>query len=1191
MEGAMGIAQYVALCTRLSHFVQLQTLSDDDAKAIRMTCSELTAFYRREEQQQQQQSPTLGNIHSVFGASGPSSATMDDIVLLTMQKLLQGVIMDSGNSVKESVFQVCTLVLARSAEKIRAFNAARLLGFLQSCVLYLPTPDAAVGKTTADGEGGGKSEAIRSLQTQSEELRLHVLTCMQLLLSGKVEDVRLTAATAATDQIHFFAYVVSSLLHIAQHDKCRPAAKLAVENVALVVTFIHDSTLLRQFFPGISLGMWKAINAPQQASKVAVAALQCLSMSIKLCINDEFNVDAQNATSFSIDALRAFQDNHRDRSQVAVSQLQEERKDSWLEETVVNVDIILSKLFGSQMLYQKSWRVRHAMAELCGTIMLCSRYTLHDSFFRCYEELLVFRVDVIAEVSTSAQDAIKRLQTELSTDEWLRMVPMLADRFQMHLSTLALKSATELESVSVTLMRKLIGYVSFLGPRLGSYLDASMDATYSALCRILEFDAIDIELILHQKYKADSPSGEGTEDEEQSTSPLITSQFQKRLRFFHEEESVKVASQLLEAIGSVCTPALFVDCAFTLLHNNEDAMESSRQAEIVLVLSGLLKAYVSKTQGASTDLNTPTIGDSLLEQLPSDDSRGKRDSDVDVHLVGRILEDLLLLDAWNEHNDAKYNARGTHLKQKKANVSQRALLVECVGLCVEIIQHDFAVFLLDTLYPLVEKLGSQDVEVEQAALATLNKIYYFCGYTSMEALFETNMDYFVDALCSRLEHLHEFPLTASVVEGLLRHTKIASLPLVDEVANSLLRSVDTFQDSPYISSLLRALKFLLSSMTQDTTSQQAARSAPVRDTVSIERAREKPGDQLKQFITEMCILTNEKYDTTDEDSDVAGNIQGAKENSRPRTEQEIMKGAMPIEFDERDPTADEEEEEHDKSSEGTSTYTPLIIEILDRSGHFLSESDPITCCLVLSIIDEGILLLRDARKELLPLIHRIWSAIRNRLVVNNKPIVTATFKLLNTLAIVAGDFIGDRFVEHVWPALRSHLRAMELKANAPQLTRSMLLLSDKDSTPSSLENGSESETTVRMRKTHDTQLLLAAMECLVTVCRRSSAVTLIVPEVTATCSKFLSAALPSDVIAATKTLFEALAELNGDEVFCALAPLAQWAPPSPPSARFPAFSNDATQAFYKKTQAERPRDANLYREHAAMLMHQLQRKH
>uniref|UniRef100_K3WPM3 Uncharacterized protein n=1 Tax=Globisporangium ultimum (strain ATCC 200006 / CBS 805.95 / DAOM BR144) TaxID=431595 RepID=K3WPM3_GLOUD len=1187
----MGIAQYVALCTRLSRFVQLQTLADDDVKAICSTCSDLTAFYRREEEQQQQP-PTLGSIHSVFGASGPSSATMDDIVLLTMQKLLQGVVMVSDNSVKESVFQVCALVLARSAEKIRAFNGARLLGFLQSCVLYLPTPDAAREKTTADNEDGGKSAAVTSLQSQSEELRLHVLTCMLLLLSGKAEDVRLAAATTATEQIHFFAYVVSSLLHIAQHDKCRPVAKLAVDNVALVMAFIHDSTLLRQFFPGISLGMWKTINAPQQASKVAVAALQCLSMSIKLCINDEFNANARNATSFSIDALRALQNNHGNRDQVkAASELQEERKDSWLEETVVNVDIILAKLFGAQMLYQKSWRVRHAMTELCGTVVLCSRYTLHDSFFRCYEELLVFRVDAITEVAASAQDVIKQLQTELSTDEWLRMVPMLADRFQMHLSTLALKSGTELESVSVTLMRKLIGYVSFLGPRLGAYLDASMDATYSGLCRILEFDAIDIELILHQKYKADPLSEDGAEDKKHSASPLITSQFQKRLRFFHEEESVKVASQLLEAIGSVCTPALFVDCAFTLLHNNEHEVDSSRRAEIVLVLNGLLKAYVSQTEDVSTDVNKPLAGDSLLEQLPSDESRGKRDSGVDVHLVGRILEDLLLLNAWNEHNDAKYNARGTQLKQKKANVSQRALLVECVGLCVEIIQRDFAVFLLDTLYPLVEKLGSQDVEVEQAALATLNKIYYFCGYASMEALFEANMDYFVDALCSRLEHLHEFPLTASVVEGLLRHTKIASLPLVDEVANSLLRSVDTFQDSPYISSLLRALKLLLSSMTQDTARQQTVRQVLVRDTIPAEPAREKPGAQLQQFITEMCILTNEKYDTTDESSDVVDNGDGAKEDARPRTEQEIMKGAMPIEFDERDPTASDQDDEHDKSSEGTSTYTPLIIEILDRSGHFLSESDPIACCLVLSIIDEGVLLLRDARKELLPLIHRIWSAIRNRLAVQNKPIVTATFKLLNTLAVVAGDFIGDRFVEHVWPALRSHLSAMELKANAPQLTRSMLLISDKDSTQNSLENASESETTVRTRKTHDTQLLLAAMECLVTVCRRSSAVTLIVPEVTATCGKFLSAALPSDVVTATKTLFEALAELNGDEVFCALAPLAQWVPPSPPSARFPAFSNDATQVFYQKMQVGRTRDANLYREHAVMLMRQLQRKH
>lgn len=1201
----MEIAQYVALCTRLSRFVQLQTLSADDATLLCATCGEFMAFYAQEERQQQQQDHQQSppNAFSLLG--GVSSTTMDDIVLLTMQKLLLGIIITSEPRVKESVFQVLARVLARNALKIRTFSEQKLLGFLQSCVLYLPTPDAALDRS---GEKKQQS-ANKSVQTQSEELRLHILACMELLLRNRASDLRLSISSATpsssgnnTEQMHFFAYVVSALLHIGEHDRCRPAATLAVETLALLMRFLHDPVLLRQFFPGVSVGMWKTINAPQQSSKLAVTALRCLAQSIKLCISDavtQSNGVRDGASAFTIEALRALSRQTNEAKREA-SETAETKQDAWLQETTVNVDIVLSKLFASIQVAHKSWRIREALVELCGAVVLSSRVTLRDSFFRCYEELLVMRVDPISEVSSSAQRVIEALQNELSTDEWLQMVPVLADRFQMHLSTLSLKCSTDHESAGVSLMRKLVGYVSFLGKRLGSYLDASMDAIYAALCRVLEFDAIDIDLVLHQKYidAVNNVENEENGDNGAREKALTTSQFQKRLRYFHEEESVKTATQLLLAIGSISTPALFIDCAFTLL-TSEGGVED-RHAEVFLVLNGFLKAYV-KTPQEGLNSNKDT-----LDQLQGSAEAPQEQNGVDVHLVGRILEDLLVLDAWSEHSDSSHHSRHRTRRSLKAAVAQRALMVECVGICVEILHRDFGVFLLHTLYPLVEKLGSRDVEVEHAALAALHKVYFFCGYASVEALFEANMDYFVDALCSRLEHLEAFPLTALVVEGLLRHTKIASLPLVDEVANSLLRSVDLYQDSPYISSLLRALKLLLSSMTasggtfEKTKCQQEGFA---NDSGGDPMTRDLSGSLLSQFIKEIRILSNEKSAYADDEP--ANSTPASKQDKQEDTSDEArMKGAMPVEYDERsaldgpqeDDDDDDTEDQPEEDAQEASQYTALVVEILDRSGHFLSESEPIACCLVLSIIEEGVLLLHKSRKELLPLIHRLWGSLLHRLEVTNKPIVTATIRLVNTLAQVAGDFIGERFVENVWPALRKHLRGMELlteKNITTQVTRSMLLLAsaqDASETSDLRTEQPQATTATSHRRTQDSQLLVAALECLATVCSKSSAVTFIVPEVAATTKKYLNAHFPQQVVHASKQLFVALAELNGDEVFCALAPLADWMPPRPPSTSFPAFTADATRPFYKAHVAGNSGATSaVSRENAACLIRQLVR--
>lgn len=997
---------------------------------------------------------------------------------------------------------------------------------------------------------------ILKLTDQPEELRVSVLSCLRLMFESKPSSMQLSSA-ASSMQIHFLAYLVSCLLHIAQTDKCRQAAQLAVDTLRLVIRFVHSPDLLRQFFPGVSVGMWKCINAPHQGSKVVVSAVECLVEAMQLCISDHVTGKQVDQSLFSIEGLRALQTSAGTDQTEALS-----TEDAWLKETAVNLDIVLSRLV-THHVGHRSWRVRSALVDLCAVVVLECRQTLADSFFRCFEELLVLRVDAIKEVASRADVATKSLQTKLSTPEWLRMVPHLADRFQMHLSTLVLKCETEHESSNAHLMRIMIGYLDFLGRRMESFLDSSMDSIFKSLCRVVEFESLDIDLILHQKHEP--TSHEATE----STKPLIVAQFQKRLQHFHGEESAKIVFQLLASIGSCTTPALFVDCAFDLLRseNYED-----RRAEIVLVLSEFLRAYTAQEQSADA-LKPPQLMQEAANATGC----------VDVHLVGRILDDLLLLDEWNEHDDNSTSKRNR--ANKKASIIQRAMMVECIGICVEILRQEFDIFMLHVLYPLMEKLGSQHVEVERAALTTLEKIYYFGGHGSMETLFEANMDYFVDALCSRLEHLQMYPLTPHVVEGLLRHAQIASLPLMDEVTNSLLRSIDLYQDSPYISSLLRALKLLVLNIAKD---KSAHLAEPTQDQKIAISAEESTSSILKQFIDEICVLTNEEFETED------GPNQDASDDSSEPLDEEAqlkrsVKGAMPVEYDEQGLGAEDNEYEKDEVDAPSSPYQSLVIDMMDRCGHFLSESDPIACCLVLSIIDEGVRVLQDARKVLLPLIHRLWPSLMHRLTVKNRPILAASIQLVTTLAECAGDFIGDRFVENVWPSIRSQLQSIDFyESSAAPVTRSMLLLAvTKDS---ETEPGDVSVVTEHHgRKTLEIRLVLAILECLCTVAKHSDTVASLVPEISKICSKFLSARAPLEIVHSTQKLFEALAVLNGDEVFSTLAPLVSWIPLAPPSSRFQSYSLDSIKGYYR-SQLGAGETSHLYRENASVVMKRVLRQ-
>ncbi|RLN71313.1 hypothetical protein BBJ28_00014918 [Nothophytophthora sp. Chile5] len=1179
------VAPYVELCTRLSRFVQLQP-TDPHALELQEVLDELVAFYDR-----------IESVSAPAERGGDTPliglAAMDDLVLLSLHKLLSGfVLSDSTPRLKERGFIAMVRVLRRCKSRLHGRSGAQLqrrLSFVQTCVLYLPPPPEAIDRSKEEPDSV-------TLASQPEELRLAILQSLRELFGEETSDLGALKdhpLLLEQQQTHFFAYLVSCLLHVAQRDRCREAALEAVDSLASVLTFIHDARTLRQFLPGISAGLWKCANSPQQASKVIVAALRCLATAIRLCIGDgTFAGDSEGGKRsnpeltkrFTLEAIRQAAESSATKkpetiepSSPPVSPAKLSEEDKWLDATAMNLDLLLSRMFAASItgtavgtgagLQRASWRVRCALAELCGTVMLQCRRSLRSSFFRCYDELLVLRGDSIAEVAQEAQTVLQELQTStLSTEERLRLLPEMADRFQMLLATLVLKISTEHEATKVHMVRTLHGYVAFLGSSLTPYLDAAMETMYSALCRVVAFAALDIELVVHQTLP--SPAA----DAQNAAAGVVVSQFQKRLRYFHEEASVREVFALLHEVGAVATPASFIDCAFTLLVDPDAKVAEDGRPEVVLVLNELLRAHRRPENEGEAETETPTARTGGI---------------VDVHLIGRILEDLLALEEWREH------VTSTSSSTSRTLVYQRALMIECVGVCAEILGSDFRAFLLHVLYPLVEQLGSRDVEVERAALAALEKVYFFTGYASLEALFEVNMDYFVDALCARLEQLDTYPLTAFVVEALLRHTRLAALPLVDEVASSLLRSVDMYQDSPHIGGLLRSLQLLIGSITRD-----AGESTTEDD--DEQQQTKVPPSLLASFIDEIKMLTSEGASALDVDTEES-------DTTKPDVEEDgstpSVKGAMPLEYDEIQHDGIDDGQEDGSGPSAPSGYRALVIDILDRCGYFLAESDPIACCLVLSVIDEGVRFMARPRKHLLPLVARLWPELLPRLRVDNRAIVAATVRVITTLAELADDFVGDRFVETVWPVLRSHLNDINFGADgkASQLTRSMLLLSKPSETAlSSVEHqeptleapagrelvqGRDTFAAVSgARKTQEVRLLMSILSCLTTVCQRSQTVSVLVPEITQACSKYLSSRASREVVEQTSELFKALVRLNGDEVFCTIAALSDWVPPPPPNTRFAAFEPDAGSRFYRGHLSSVSGRGQSCRENAAILM-------
>uniref|UniRef100_M4B6N2 TTI1 N-terminal TPR domain-containing protein n=2 Tax=Hyaloperonospora arabidopsidis (strain Emoy2) TaxID=559515 RepID=M4B6N2_HYAAE len=493
----------------------------------------------------------------------------------SLHRLLGTFIRNSHSLVLQEIsFGVFVRVVQRCKFRMVENNPGQVqrhLTFVQTCVLYLPSPP----------EAALDNDEIRfdpvTPSSQSEELRLAILQSLWELLKEPEKEKQVVQLHV--DEQHFFAYVVVSLLHVAQLGRCREVALKAIEVLKCVFLFVRDPPTLRQYLPGVVAGLLKSANAPHQVSNVIVAALQCLSLVLDMCISDRLLLGGEKQKQeqrFTLEAIRhsvsknATEKENTTKTNDSV-EVRSSEDEKWMEEAATNMDMLFTRIFAASAtafaadgtktgLPRSSWRVRCALAQLCGTVMLQCRRGLRISFFRCYDELLVLRGDVILEVSQQADKVLQKLHTSsLSSEERLQVLPEMADRFQMLLSTLVLKVATEHEATKVHFVRTLRGYVEFLGSSLTPYLDASMENMYTSLCRVVSLATLDVALISHQSLPSSTEaSGSGN----RSTARVVVAQFPKRLRFFNEEASVREVLAMVREIGAVLTPASFIDCVF-----------------------------------------------------------------------------------------------------------------------------------------------------------------------------------------------------------------------------------------------------------------------------------------------------------------------------------------------------------------------------------------------------------------------------------------------------------------------------------------------------------------------------------------------------------------------------------------------------------------------------------------------------
>jgi len=309
------------------------------------------------------------------------------------------------------------------------------------------------------------------------------------------------------------------------------------------------------------------------------------------------------------------------------------------------------------------------------------------------------------------------------------------------------------------------------------------------------------------------------------------------------------------------------------------------------------------------------------------------------------------------------------------NIILTSLLLEGVGVIVQIVGKESVTFLEKSLYWLLMSLGSPTAAVSHSALHSLGCTATACGYTSLTDLIGDNSDYLVNTIALNLRHLALNPHAPLVVQVMLRYADHNTYPVFLDLTEDVFDVMDGSTGSQ-IGVFIGVLNALLSAM-----------------------LRWMPALLLPPLAPSGTSATGAATDTTELGEGDAACPKGHDEETAPFS-----------------PPPDGREEN------AVPQPVQLVMDVLSRCRHFLGSSVVRHRLLVVETVKLGARLLNEHERQLLPTIHGLWEPLMPVVSDPNAAVAIAALELVQLLCEVCGDFLRQRVVKDVVGRLAKRLR-------------------------------------------------------------------------------------------------------------------------------------------------------------------------
>ncbi|XP_006874792.1 PREDICTED: TELO2-interacting protein 1 homolog [Chrysochloris asiatica] len=845
----------------------------------------------------------------------------------------------------------------------------------------------------------------------SEELKLAVIRGLSTLMHSAYGDIILTFYEPST--LPRLGFAVSLLLGLAEQEKSKQI-KIAALQCLQVLLFQCDcqdhprsldeteqkqlGNLFASFLPGISTALTRVITGDfKQGHNIVVSSLRLFHKTVGFIMADE-----QLQRISKIQAKPVVEQK--------VAELMIHREADWVKNTGAKLTLLIKQITDCVSIHPH-WKVRLELVELVKTLLLKCSQSLTESTGPLLKALVGLVNDESPEVQAECNEVLRHFADQKVVVGNRVFADILSENLHSLATSLPRLMNSQDDQGKFSTLSLLLGYLKLLGPKVNFVLNsvAHLQRLSKALIQVLELDVTGIKVVEERGWNYDDLNASA-----KTSAARPWNQIQRRyFRFFMDERVFLLLRQICQLLGFYGNLCLLVDHFMELYRESVVYRKQAAMilTELVVGAAGLEVDDLHKKHIQTSPEELREIVTSILEEYTSQEN---------WYLVTCLEAEEMGEELMMKQSSLQAITAGAHTCQvtslpalpkpsaticsMNSNIWQICIQLEGIGHFAYALGNDFRMLLMSVLYPILEKAGDQTLLIRQAATRAMVGVCHACGYNSVQHLINQNSDYLVNGISLNLRHLAQHPHTPKVLEVMLKNSDASLLPLVADVVQDVLTTLDQFYDQRATSfvSVLHALLAALAQWFPDT--QQLP-----------EQSLGKEGSHLSQ--RPATLKKGLENTTTDED------IEQFLLNYL--KEKDVADGnVLDFDDDEEEPTAPPKVDESDTQPD-VEPPLPMQIQIakdvLERCIHLLSDQNLKIRLKMLDVLDLCVVVLQSHKNQLLPLAHRVWPSLVHRLTNDDPLAVLRAFKVLRTLGGKCGDFLRSRFCKDVLPKLAGSL--------------------------------------------------------------------------------------------------------------------------------------------------------------------------